>query len=68
MYFRVLHGGKTKMLSAHLNVQEDMLTKQCSFIVKIEKQSNTLIISSFHEVQNQLLLSYEDGIRDEDEF
>ena len=56
------------MLSAHLNVQEDMLTKQCSFIVKIEKQSNTLIISSFHEVQNQLLLCYEDGIRDEDEF
>ena len=55
------------MLSVHLNVQEDMLTKQCSFIVKIEKQSNALIISSFHEVQDQLLLSYEDGIRDEDE-
>ena len=25
-------------------------------------------MSSFHEVQDQLLLSYEDGILDEDEF
>ena len=60
--------GKTKMLSAHLNVDEDVLTKQCSFIVKIKEQSNHFIMSSFHEVQDQLLLSYEDGILDEDEF
>ena len=38
-------------------------------MVKIEKQSNNnFIMSSFHEVQEQLLLSYEDGILDEDEF
>ena len=36
--------------------------------MKIEEQSNNFIMSSFHEVQDQLLLSYEDGILDEDEF
>ena len=37
--------------------------------MKIEKQSHNFFIrSSFHEVQDQLLLSYEDGILDEDEF
>lgn len=36
--------------------------------MKIEKQSNTLIISSFHEVQDQLFFSSENGIPDEDEF
>ena len=36
--------------------------------MKIEEQSNNFIMSSFHEVQDQLLLNYEDGILDEDEF
>ena len=36
--------------------------------MKIEKQSNNFIMSSFHEVQDQPLLSYVDSILDEDKF
>ena len=36
--------------------------------MKIEKQPNNFIMSSFHDVQDLLFLSYGDGMLDEDEF
>ena len=36
--------------------------------MKIEKQPNNFIMSSFHDVQDLIFLSYEDGMLDEDEF
>ena len=57
------------MLSMRLDVDvdEDIKSKQCLF-VKIKKQPDNFIMSSFDDVQDLLFLSYEGGMLDEDEF